>query len=172
MAKKTEEKMSMKQEILGITENLLPSKKVFSLSFKLLKREAVRPTKNVPSDAGLDLSACESVWLPPFTRKLIGTGVAWQPSSVPEGNHVFMKLEGRSGNALKKGFAVLGGVVDQNYRGEIKVVLLNTSWWFKKVNVGDKIAQGVVHMLPNYTFSNEEFVDTDRGDKGFGSSGK
>ena len=169
--------MGIKEEIAGISSRLneknLPKELV--IKFKKTVEAAFIPDKNNLSDAGLDFKANNSknIILWPFGRKLIPTGISWQPEGVDDKHYVYMKMEGRSGNANKKGFAVLGGVIDQSYRGEIKVILLNTSWWFKIVRFGDKIAQGIVYQIPKYDFKVvEDLNETERGDKGFGSSDK
>ena len=166
--------MGVKEDILGVTNILDDSdKKMFKVLFKKNKEGAVIPSRNTITDAGLDLVGLENVLIAPKSRVIISTGISWEPQNVPTNHIAFMNIHGRSGNALKKGFSVLGGVVDQNYRGEIKVIIQNNSWWFNVVKEGDKIAQGVVYLIPKFNIEEAKSVsETDRADKGFGSSDK
>lgn len=138
------------------------------------------PAKNNSSDAGIDLYSCGYHRIPPLTRTLIPTGVAWEfdwesSEKGPIKNfYPYMKIEGRSGNAVKKGMIILGGVIDEEYRGEIKVVIFNAD---KKASIqidtGDKIAQGIVYLIPRYEIEETHDIDmnTERGKNGFGSTG-
>lgn len=120
-------------------------------------------------DAGYDLYALDAVRIAPNHHALIGTGVHLE---IPAGYVGLVK--DRSSMALK-GLHTMGGVIDSSYRGEIKVILLNTNATVYEVQRGAKIAQLVV--LPCYTealqavANLEVLTETERGDKGFGSSG-
>jgi dUTP pyrophosphatase len=123
-----------------------------------------------PGDAGADLVSAESFVLAPGERRLVGTGLA---IALPE-QHVGFVVP-RSGLAAKHGITVVNapGTIDSGYRGEIKVVLLNTDATEPyAVQVGDRIAQLIVLAVPPVTFTRvAELPDSVRGQGGFGSSG-
>jgi dUTP diphosphatase len=141
------------------------------LEFARLTAAAVAPSRAHDDDAGYDLRAAEAATLAPGARVSVGTGVA---VAIPEG-HAGLVLP-RSGLALRHGIALVNapGLIDAGYRGELRVLLLNTdrSEAFE-VAVGDRIAQLVIvrHEAP-------ELVEVDalgesvRGVGGFGSSGR
>lgn len=139
------------------------------LAFQRLREDAVLPERAYDGDAGLDLAACERVELQPGTRAVVGTGVA---VAIPEGHAGF--VQPRSGLAARHGIAVVNspGLVDSGYRGELKVVLLNTDRDEPfVVEPGMRIAQLVV--VPVATprpVEVEELPGSERGEKGFGSS--
>lgn len=137
--------------------------------FKLLEKDAKAPSRANPSDAGADLFSTESLMIQPGERKTVGTGIAIE---IPDG--FYGRVAPRSGLASKHGVDVLAGVVDSSYRGEIKVVLLNTdrhNTFF--VEKGDKIAQIILESHFNFDFSrSEELAESNRGAGGFGSTGK
>lgn len=136
---------------------------------KRLRAEAVLPARAYPGDAGLDLAACERIELAPGARAVVGTGVA---VAIPEGHAGF--VQPRSGLAAQHGIAVLNspGLVDAGYRGELKVVLLNTDREEAfVVEPGMRIAQLVV--VPVVLIEPSEVPElpaSERGEKGFGSS--
>ncbi|NIR35532.1 MAG: dUTP diphosphatase [Actinobacteria bacterium] len=125
-----------------------------------------------PGDAGIDLVARESVTLPPGGgRALVPTGIA---IALPEGYAGF--VQPRSGLAFRHGVTCLNspGLIDSGYRGELKVCLVNTdpSTPFE-VTRGERIAQLVVQAVSHVNFVEVDALDdTDRGEQGFGSSGR
>ena len=134
-----------------------------------LNGEAVVPARAYPGDAGLDLAAAERVELAPGARAVVGTGLA---VAIPDGHAGF--VQPRSGLAARHGIAVLNspGLVDAGYRGELKVVLLNTDRNERfVVEPGMRIAQLVVVpvVLPEPR-EVTELPASDRGERGFGSS--
>jgi dUTP diphosphatase len=136
-----------------------------------LKDEAVLPTRAHAGDAGLDLYACEAAHLGPGERWSVGTGVAVE---IPEG-HAGLVLP-RSGIARDHGIALVNspGLIDSGYRGEVRVLLLNTdpAETFR-VEPGERIAQLVVApvALPE-PVAVDSLSDSSRGGGGFGSSGR
>jgi len=123
-----------------------------------------------PGDAGADLVAAEDVDLAPGERALVRTGVA---IALPDGYAGF--VHPRSGLAAKHGVTLVNapGTIDAGYRGEIKVILLNTDP-ARAVSLrrGDRIAQLVVQRVENVTFREVPALpDSARGDNGFGSTG-
>jgi dUTP pyrophosphatase len=93
------------------------------LQFKKLRDDAVVPTRAYEGDAGLDLTACERIELGPGERAMVGTGLA---VAIPEGHAGF--VQPRSGLASRHGITIVNtpGLVDAGYRGELRVILLNT----------------------------------------------
>ena len=134
-----------------------------------LRAEAVLPARAYAGDAGLDLSACERVELTPGERALVSTGIA---VAIPEGFAGF--VQPRSGLASRCGVTIVNspGLIDAGYRGEVKVVLLNTDLERTFVaEPGERIAQLVVLPVPEVEVVEvEELPTTQRGVRGFGSS--
>ena len=116
------------------------------------------PRQAYPGDAGLDLSACERLVLEPGERALVHTGVA---IAIPAGYAGY--VQPRSGLAAEHGITIVNspGLVDSGYRGELRIILLNTdSERAFEVEPGMRIAQLVDDVLP----------ESERGERGFGSS--
>jgi dUTP pyrophosphatase len=123
-----------------------------------------------PGDAGVDLTAAEDVDLAPGERAMVRTGIA---IALPDGYAGF--VHPRSGLAAKHGVTLVNapGTIDAGYRGEIKVILLNTDM-ARPVSLrrGDRIAQLVVQRVEQVTFREVPALpDSARGENGFGSTG-
>ena len=134
--------------------------------------DAIIPVYAKPGDAGADLVAAESVVLDPGGgRALISTGIA---IAIPEGFAGF--VQPRSGLALKHGITCLNtpGLIDSGYRGELKVLLINTDPNDAfEINKGERIAQLVIQKVEECIFQEDkELPDSERGETGFGSSGR
>ena len=127
------------------------------------------PTAGTDQAAGYDLSSVEDVTVAARGRALVHTGLLVAP---PQGYHI--EIRPRSGLALHHGITVLNspGTVDADYRGELMVILLNTSDEDFAVHAGDRIAQAVFmqHAVVRWT-EVASFDDTARGARGFGSTG-
>ena len=150
------------------------------LKVKKLNPEAILPEKNNESDSGYDFfvvkdedfidwggQSGEVFVLEAGQRKVFSTGIALE---LPDG--FGMLLKDRSGMAVKSGVHVMAGVIDNGYRGEVKICLINLSDDRHVFNKGQKVAQGVLHPVPICEVQEiEELSETKRGDKGFGSSG-
>lgn len=130
--------------------------------------EATLPTQARRGDAGYDLTSAEPGLVAPGGRHMFGTGIA---VAIPEGYVGYIKP--RSGLAAKHGIDVLGGVIDAGYRGEIKVILLNTSVHSAfMVHEGDRIAQLVIQPVASATFRKVTSLPaSERAEGGFGSTG-
>ncbi|MEN9447298.1 MAG: hypothetical protein RJA25_588 [Bacteroidota bacterium] len=129
------------------------------------------PQYETAGSAGVDLRAKlqEPVLLKPLQRALIPTGLHIE---LPEGYEA--QVRPRSGLALKKGVTVLNspGTIDSDYRGEIKIILINLSNETTIINTGERIAQMIVTKFERVTFKEvDELNDTDRGEGGFGHTG-
>jgi len=137
------------------------------LKVKRLRPDALLPVRKRKGDAGLDLYTVEEIVLKPGDWAAVPTGIAVE---IPEGH--FGLVKDRSGLALKHGLHCLAGVIDENYRGELKVVIINLGREEVKLEKGTRVAQLiVVPYLPVEVEEVEELSDTERGEKGFGSSG-
>jgi len=133
-----------------------------------LEKDTILPSKANEYDAGYDLYALEDTVVPSRGRALIRTGIAM---AIPPG-YVGL-IWPRSGLAVKAGLDVLAGVVDSGYRGEVCVVLQNHSNSEYTIRAGDRAAQILIQKLPNVKMNVVAVLDSsDRGDGGFGSSGK
>lgn len=142
------------------------------INIKKLTETAMLPERGSDYAAGYDLFADipENVEIPPHTTKLIGTGLAME---IPEG--YFGGIFARSGLASKESLrpANCVGVVDADYRGEVKVALHNDSDQVRVIAVNQKIAQLVVVPFLSVEFDEvNELSETVRGEGGFGSTGK
>lgn len=142
---------------------------MIKLLIQRLERDAVIPERAYAGDAGLDLAASERVEIGPGERAVVGTGLA---VAIPEGYAGF--VQPRSGLASRHGISVVNspGLVDSGYRGELRVVLLNTDRVDAFViEPGMRIAQLVVLAIPHIELSEvEDLPASERGGRGFGSS--
>lgn len=140
------------------------------LKVRLLVPGALLPARTHAGDAGLDLHAAEPAVIGAGERGAIGTGIAVE---IPQG-HAGLVLP-RSGLALRHGIALVNapGLIDSGYRGEIRVLLLNTDRERDfELEPGDRIAQLLVTPLAAVTpVEAPELSDSDRGAGGFGSTG-
>jgi dUTP pyrophosphatase len=140
------------------------------LEFVRLRPDAVVPTRAYAGDAGLDLCSVESAELAPGARASVGTGIA---VAIPE-RHCGLVLP-RSGLAARHGIALVNapGLIDSGYRGELRVLLLNTDRDAPfRINPGDRIAQLLVVALPELELLERDVLEEAlRGPRGFGSSG-
>jgi dUTP pyrophosphatase len=140
-----------------------------AVSIKRLHPDARVPSAAYAGDAGLDLSSVERLVLRPGRRSMVGTGLA---VAIPPGHAGF--VQPRSGLAANHGIAVVNspGLIDAGYRGELRVVLLNTDPERDfTIEVGDRIAQLVILALPRIELVEvDELPGSERADRGFGSS--
>lgn len=141
------------------------------LNFKRLNSRAILPTRATRGDAGLDLHAAESAHIGPGERWQVGTGLAVE---IPEG-HAGLVLP-RSGLALKHGISLVNapGLIDSGYRGEVGVLLLNNDpAEIFRIEPGDRIAQLlIVSFAAVEPAEVDDLPDSERGDGGFGSTGR
>jgi len=142
---------------------------VIEIPITRLRDDAVLPRQAYDGDAGLDLSSCEQLTLQPGERALVGTGLA---VAIPDGYAGF--VQPRSGLAARHGISIVNtpGLVDSGYRGELRVVLLNTDAREPfVVEPGMRIAQLVVVPIPGVEpVEVDELPESERGVRGFGSS--
>jgi dUTP pyrophosphatase len=136
------------------------------------KSNNVLPAYETIGSAGLDIRAFieESITLKPFERKLVKTGLFLE---IPIGYEA--QVRPRSGFALKNGVTVLNspGTIDADYRGEVGVILINLSQEKVETHSGDRIAQLVFAKVEQAEWTEVETLsETERGQGGFGSTGK
>ena len=143
---------------------------VVELPMRRLRSDAVVPRRAYPGDAGVDLAACDRTVLGPGQRAAVGTGLAVE---IPHGFAGFVLP--RSGLAAHHGITVLNapGLIDSGYRGEVKVILLNTDAHESfVVEPGMRVAQLVVQAVADVRILEaEQLTATERGAGGHGSSG-
>lgn len=140
------------------------------LKITRLDKAVELPRYAYEGDAGLDLRSNESCTLKPFERRVIGTGLA---IAIPSGYAGY--VQPRSGNALKRGLSMPNtpGLIDSKYRGELCVLCINLNP-DKEIVIerGERIAQLVILQVPAVKLAEVESLEaTERGEKGFGSSG-
>ena len=134
---------------------------------KKVRDEAVLPTYAHSGDAGMDLYSCADCCLEQGQRMLIPTGLSIH---VPKG---FVGLIWpRSGLAYKKGVDILAGVMDEGFRGEMGVVLLNTGYDDLVIKKGERIAQLLIQPIEICEVEEvDDLEESSRGERGFGSTG-
>ncbi|KUK14150.1 MAG: dUTP diphosphatase [Synergistetes bacterium] len=146
----------------------MKEKKVI-LKVKREREDIPLPLYATPGSSGLDLRASEDVLIPPGEWKAVATGIR---ISLPSGYEA--QIRPRSGLALKHGVTVLNspGTVDSDYRGEVKVILINHGKEPFLVRKGDRIAQMVIAKVEHVEVMDVEVLDeTERGEGGFGHTG-
>lgn len=139
------------------------------VKIKKLHPDAKIPAYQSKGAAGFDFCSIEKKLIKAGEWELVKTGLAFEISEGYE-----LQVRPRSGLALKNGISVLNspGTVDSDYRGEICVILINHSKVDFNIEVGDRIAQGVIAKVEQVGFELvESLSDTQRGESGFGSSG-
>lgn len=141
-----------------------------SLKVYLRSERATLPTKGSALAAGYDIYSAEDAVIPAQGQGLVDTDIS---VIVPIGT--YGRVAPRSGLAVKHGISTGAGVVDADYRGEIKVVLFNHSQKDFEIKKGDRVAQLVLEKIVNaeiQQIEKHELVATERGEGGFGSTGK
>lgn len=141
---------------------------MISLKFQKLDSRAVLPSRGSSGACGLDLYSIEDYVIGSGKRIAVRTGLA---AALPK--NFYGRIAPRSGLALKMGIDVLAGVIDSDYRGEIKCLIINFGEQEFKINSGDRVAQLIVERVailePKW---DPHLLETSRGNNGFGSSGK
>jgi dUTP pyrophosphatase len=144
--------------------------KKLGVKVKILNPDAIIPKYQTEEAAGFDLHSVEEKTVKAGEREVIKTGLA---VALPKGYE--LQVRPRSGLALKNGITVLNtpGTVDSDYRGELMVILFNTSKEDFAVKKGERIAQAIIKEILQADFAVVEELDsTERGVGGFGSTGK
>jgi len=140
------------------------------IDFKRLHPDAVVPVHQTPGSSGADVCSVVDLIIPAGKIALVPLGFA---VSIPSG--VEIQVRPRSGLALNHGITVLNtpGTVDIDFRGELKVILINLGEKDFEIKKGDRVAQLVIcYVAPGTYIEKENLDETSRGDKGFGSTGR
>lgn len=136
------------------------------IKIKKLNPDAVLPNYAHEGDVGMDIFSNENYTLKPGERKTISTGIAIE---LPHG---YASLVWDKSGIASKGITILGGVIDAGYRGEYKILLLNTSDNYYEIKKGNKIAQILVQEVEIVEIEEvKDLSETSRGTGGFGSTG-
>lgn len=140
------------------------------VKFKKLVPHAIIPTRGTPLSAGLDLYSAEDLVIPPGAFRAVSSGLAIELPPEYEG-----QVRARSGTALRAGIGIVNGIgtIDEDYRGEIKTILINHGREPFQIRIGDRIAQLIVASAPRIpVIEVQELTPSDRGTNGFGSTGR
>lgn len=128
---------------------------------------AYLPTRSTPGSAGYDLYAVEACSLDPGERCLIDTGISIQ---VPP--NTYGRIAARSGMSVQYGIQIGAGVIDEDYRGNVKILMFNHGNETVHIKYGDRIAQLILEQIKCLPIEETDILDdTERGRSGFGSSG-
>ena len=139
-----------------------------TLKFEKTHVDAILPVKNHDNDTGMDVTSIEDITVPARGSAVVGVGLKF--AYIEPG--FWIKVEGRSGLGFKHGIMPHSGIIDEGYRGDAGVKLYNLTDVDYNVEAGERIAQFVIYVNYPVEVSEGSVVDSDRGEKGFGSSGK
>jgi dUTP pyrophosphatase len=139
-----------------------------TLKFEKTHESAKLPSKNHESDTGYDVYSVEDAVIPARSSKVVGVGLKF--AYIPEG--YWVKVESRSGLGFKHGISAHPGIIDSGYRGDAGIKLYNHTDTDYEVKAGDRIAQFVIYFNIHMPVEWGKVEESDRGEKGFGSSGK
>ena len=139
-----------------------------TLKFEKTHVDAILPVKNHDNDTGMDVTSIEDMTIPARGSAVVGVGLKF--AYIEPG--FWVKVEGRSGLGFKYGIMPHSGIIDEGYRGDAGVKLYNLTDVDYSVKAGERIAQFVIYANYPVEVSEGSVVDSDRGEKGFGSSGK
>jgi dUTP pyrophosphatase len=142
--------------------------KMPEVRFEKVHLEAQLPKKNHDTDAGWDIFAVEDKIIPARGQSVVDVGI--KMAYIEPG--YWVRISSRSGLSFKHGILAHPGVIDQEYRGSMGVMLYNHSDIDYNVTKGDRVAQMLIHYNINMDIKWGEQQSTERGEKGFGSSGK
>jgi|SRR3989344_5167074 len=147
------------------------------INFMKTHIDAKIPTKGTENSAGFDLYACEKINIKARSHNIVQTGIAMKICNLDIMNisyfSVYGRIAPRSGLALKFGIDVGAGVIDNDYRGSIGVILFNHNDIDYNIEIGDRIAQLIPTLYLNISAHEVFSLDqTTRGNSGFGSTGK
>lgn len=141
--------------------------KTKNLKVKKLNTEARIPTRCSPGSVGYDIYSLVNISVPPNERILVETGIA---ITLPPGT--YGRVAPRSGIAVRNGIQIGAGVIDPDYTGEVKVLIINSGEFSFVINKGERIAQLIIEKCEILPVEEVDALDTtERGEGGFGSTG-
>ena len=161
--------LSLKEKNEILEELKAELNKEIEIYIEVCKEGVQLPTYATEGDAGMDIRAAEDVTIYPNETKIIPTGLKM---AIPEGYEI--QVRSRSGIALKQGLMVTNGIgtIDESYKGDIGVILTNTSKEAAIINQGDRIAQLVLMKVEKIDWNLvSDLNESVRGEQGFGHSG-
>jgi dUTP pyrophosphatase len=138
------------------------------IQVKKIDEAAILPKTMNPGDAAMDFSSLKDYQIQPGEKIIVETGIA---VAIPQG--YWGNIRDRSGLAAKNSIHTMAGVIDSNYRGEIRVVLINLGKEVYNIKAGDRIAQMIVEKHEDILIKEvKELDETNRGENRFGSTGQ
>jgi dUTP pyrophosphatase len=159
-------------DIVQLEKDMIETRRLLPLGFKVLHPNAVLPKYNYDSDSGFDLHSIDEIEIPPFGRALIPTGLSFD---IQDGYEIQVRT--KSGLAINQGLMVLNspGTVDNGYTGEVKAIIFNTNPTSVTIPKGMKIGQAVLCPVVNGGWvdlqQTNKINKKERGSNGFGSTG-
>jgi dUTP pyrophosphatase len=159
-------------DIVQLEKDMIETRRLLPLGFKVLHPNAVLPKYNYDSDSGFDLHSIDEIEIPPFGRALIPTGLSFD---IQDGYEIQVRT--KSGLAINQGLMVLNspGTVDNGYTGEVKAIIFNTNPTSVTIPKGMKVGQAVLCPVVNGGWvdlqQTNKINKKERGSNGFGSTG-
>lgn len=159
-------------DIVQLEKDMIETKRLLPLGYKVLHPDAVSPKYNYGSDSGFDLHSIDTIEIPAFGRVLVPTGLSFD---IQDGYEIQVRT--KSGLAINQGLMVLNspGTVDNGYTGEVKAIIFNTNPTSVTIPKGMKVGQAVLCPVVNGAWVDLQQInkinDKERGQNGFGSTG-
>jgi dUTP pyrophosphatase len=159
-------------DIVQLEKDMIETKRLLPLGYKVLHPDAVSPKYNYGSDSGFDLHSIDTIEIPAFGRALVPTGLSFD---IQDGYEIQVRT--KSGLAINQGLMVLNspGTVDNGYTGEVKAIIFNTNPTSFTIPKGMKVGQAVLCPVVNGGWVDLQQInkinDKERGQNGFGSTG-
>ena len=159
-------------DIVQLEKDMVETRRLLPLGFKVLHPDAVSPKYNYDSDSGFDLHSVNEIEIPAFGRALVPTGLSFD---IQDGYEIQVRT--KSGLAINQGLMVLNspGTVDNGYTGEVKAIIFNTNPTSVTIPKGMKVGQAVLCPVVNGGWvdlqQTNKINEKERGSNGFGSTG-
>ena len=159
-------------DIVQLEKDMVETRRLLPLGFKVLHPNAVLPKYNYDSDSGFDLHSVDEIEIPAFGRALVPTGLSFD---IQDGYEIQVRT--KSGLAINQGLMVLNspGTVDNGYTGEVKAIIFNTNPTSVTIPKGMKVGQAVLCPVVNGGWvdlqQTNNINEKERGSNGFGSTG-
>jgi dUTP pyrophosphatase len=159
-------------DIVQLEKDMIETRRLLPLGFKVLHSDAVLPKYNYDSDSGFDLHSVDEIEIPAFGRALVPTGLSFD---IQDGYEIQVRT--KSGLAINQGLMVLNspGTVDNGYTGEVKAIIFNTNPTSVTIPKGMKVGQAVLCPVVNGGWVDlqptNKINEKERGSNGFGSTG-